>query len=157
MRVLAIDPGTTQSGWVIYDSVARRPLTFGIHQNEQIIGWLPCTKDKPHADLLAIEHFAAMGMLVGQEVFDTCVWVGRFVQAWHTPSHVWPVLRRDEKLQICADSRAKDKNIRQGLIDMLGAPGTAKNPGPTYGVTSHVWSALAVAVTAAAMYKETAK
>jgi hypothetical protein len=50
--------------------------------------------------------------------------------------------------------RAKDQNIRQALIDRLGPPGTKKNPGPTYGVTSHMWSALAVAVTAHDKLKE---
>lgn len=148
MRVLALDPGTTQSGWVIYDTGAKRVLGSGVRDNEDILRWLPCTPAQPHADLLAIERFAAMGMTVGQEVFDTCEWCGRFRQAWHTPAAVWRVFRRDVKMHLCGDSRAKDPNIRQAIIDMLGVPGTKKAPGPTYGVTSHAWSALAVAITA---------
>ena len=153
MRVLALDPGTTQSGWVIYDSKAKHVLASGVRDNQAILGWLPCTVAEPHADLLAIERFAAMGMTVGQEVFDTCVWIGRFQQAWHTPAAAWLVYRRDVKMHLCGDSRAKDPNIRQALIDMLGAPGNKKAPGATYGVASHAWSALAVAVTAEAQVR----
>ncbi len=153
MRVLALDPGTTQSGWVLYDSKAKHVLDSGVRDNNSILGWLPCTVAQPHADLLAIERFAAMGMTVGQEVFDTCVWIGRFQQAWHTPAAAWLVFRRDVKMHLCGDSRAKDANIRQAIIDMLGAPGTKKSPGHTYGVTSHAWSALAVAITAEAQVR----
>jgi hypothetical protein len=41
--------------------------------------------------------------------------------------------------------RAKDANIRQALIDKLGAVGTKKAPGPLYGISGHLWAALAVA------------
>jgi len=58
------------------------------------------------------------------------------------------VYRKEVKIYLCGSMKAKDPNIRQALIDRLGDPGTKKNPGPTYGVKSHAWSALAVAVTA---------
>jgi len=45
--------------------------------------------------------------------------------------------------------RAKDANIRQALLDLIGPQGTKKTPGPTYGIKSHTWAALAVAVYAA--------
>jgi hypothetical protein len=55
------------------------------------------------------------------------------------------------------NQRAKDPNIRQALLDIFpgtggGATpqiGTKAKPGPLYGVTSHAWSALAVAITVA--------
>jgi hypothetical protein len=43
--------------------------------------------------------------------------------------------------------KAKDANIRQALIDKIGPQGTKKDPGPTYGISKDVWSALAIAVT----------
>jgi hypothetical protein len=58
------------------------------------------------------------------------------------------VFRRDVKLHLCGSARAKDPNIRQALLDRFGPVGTKKAPGPLYGVKSHIWSALAVAVTA---------
>ena len=88
-------------------------------------------------------------MPVGQEVFDTCVWIGMFKQAWRAPKSVKLIYRSEVKMGVCHSMRAKDGNVRQALIDMLGPPGTKKAPGPTYGVTSHAWQALGVAVTAA--------
>jgi hypothetical protein len=64
------------------------------------------------------------------------------------------VFRKDVKMHLCNSMRAKDANIRTALIDKLGAPGTKKMQGPTYGVTSHAWAALAVAVTAHETVKE---
>ena len=47
----------------------------------------------------------------------------------------------------------RDSLVRQRLIEMHGgerraAMGTKKAPGPLYGVSSHAWAALAVAVAA---------
>jgi hypothetical protein len=57
------------------------------------------------------------------------------------------VKRMKVKMHLCGNSRAKDGNIRQALIDRLGAPGKKKAPGPTFGVVADQWQALALAVT----------
>jgi hypothetical protein len=57
------------------------------------------------------------------------------------------VYRHQVKMHICGHPRAKDSNIRQALIDKLGPVGTKAAPGPLYGVKSHAWAAVAVAVT----------
>jgi hypothetical protein len=59
------------------------------------------------------------------------------------------IYRKDIKLFLCGTMRAKDANIRQALIDKIGPQGTKAQPGPTYGIKSHSWAALAVAVYAA--------
>jgi hypothetical protein len=54
------------------------------------------------------------------------------------------------KLALCGDSRAKDANIRQALIDHFGgsaAIGRKAAPGPLSGISRDVWSALAIAIT----------
>jgi len=99
--------------------------------------------------ILAIEMIACYGMPVGNETFETCLWIGRFEEAFNPSRDSLRCYRKDIKLHLCGTTRAKDPNVRQALIDRLGKPGTKKNPGPTYGVRSHVWSALAVAVYAA--------
>lgn len=141
--ILAIDPGTTQSGWVRFDG--RRVLESGVLGNSYLLARIAASVD----DVLAIEQIEAMGMAVGRETFETVHWSGRFHQAWRQPDSVRRVTRRQVKLGLCGSMRAKDPNIRQALIDMLGEPGVKARPGPTYGVVSHAWAALAVAVIAA--------
>lgn len=147
--ILAIDPGTKQSGWCQMDD--GRVIASGVWENERVLGLV-----KTHGPGVAIEMIASYGMAVGREVFETCVWIGRFQQACDEPESVRLVYRKDVKLHLCGTSQAKDANIRQALLDMFLATGGGKTPqvgtkgqpGPLYGVTSHAWSALAVAVTA---------
>ena len=80
--------------------------------------------------------------------------IASFIEAWrgHEQNGYTLVYRKDVKLHLCGDLRAKDANIRQALIDLFGpgkerAIGKKKTPGPLYGIRKHEWSALAVAVT----------
>lgn len=152
MSILAIDPGPDQSGWCHYG--AGIVMASGVVPNEQLIAWMQAGKF-PDASL-AIEMIASYGMAVGREVFETCVWVGRFKQAWRDPAAVRLVYRREVKLHLCGTTKAKDSNVRQALLDRYprtggGATpqiGTKGSPGPLYGVSSHAWPALGVAVVA---------
>lgn len=148
--ILAIDPGTAESGWVLFED--GKVEASGVDLNGDIIQWIrdggmPGYVPFPRA--LAIEMIASYGMPVGAEVFETCVWIGRFVESWRHFSPPRFIYRKDVKMHLCGTMKAKDPNIRQALIDKLGPAGTKKNPGPTYGVKSHAWAALGVAVTAA--------
>lgn len=151
MRVMAIDPGTEESGWCLLQNGS--VLGSGVLLNDELLvvllRWGGYSEDQ-----LAIEMVASYGMAVGREVFETCVWIGRFQQVWRAPSSVRLVYRRDVKLHLCGNTKAKDANIRQALIDLLGPQGTKKAPGPTYGVKSHAWAALALAVTVAGITPE---
>jgi hypothetical protein len=136
--VLAIDPGTEKSAWVLWDG--SRVIGAGIDDNEKLRFMLHA-RSIPHTSA-AVEMVACYGMPVGREVFQTCVWIGRFSE--HIDAEM--VFRRDVKLHLCNSAKAKDANIRQALLDRLGHVGTKGNPGPLYGVKSHLWAALAVAV-----------
>jgi hypothetical protein len=154
VKLLAIDPGPTESAFVLYDAERRVPTWWEKAPNDALLGVI---NPKVEADYLAVEMVASYGMAVGAEVFDTCVWVGRFIQAWvnaHPGAKGRLVYRREVKLHLCADSRAKDANIRQALIDRYGpgkerAVGLKASPGPLYGMTGDCWAALGVAITAA--------
>ena len=145
MNILAIDPGTTQSGWVVFRN--GKVDACGVDDNAELLARL----HKYHDCDLAIEWIESQGMAVGKETFITVRWIGRFMQAWRDPEAVRMIPRRAVKLHLCGSMKAKDKNIRQALLDVLGPQGTKKSPGPTYGVSSHAWQALAVAATAAGL------
>lgn len=147
MTVLAIDPGTVESGFVILDE-AGIVKESGKLDNARMLRKVQMV-GLTEADTLAIEMIASYGMPVGKEVFQTCVWVGRFMESWPAPEQVKLIYRKDVKLELCGTARAKDPNVRQALIDRVGPPGTKKQPGPTYGVKGDAWAALGVAVVAA--------
>lgn len=151
--MLAIDPGPVQSGWVLCEGMTVKHC--GVYSNGAMLSLIEdFTCDNA---ALAIEMIASYGMPVGAEVFETCVWIGRFKQAWHTPEAVRLVYRKDVKLHLCNSPRAKDANVRQALLDLYPATGGGKTPqigtkakpGPLYGMHTHAWPALGVAITAA--------
>lgn len=145
--ILAIDPGTEQSGWCAFRDGGVE--SSGVLPNSEMLSAIQRLKTLPA--VLAIEMVASYGMPVGREVFETVRWVGRFQQAWREPEKVMLIFRRDVKQYLCGSMKAKDANVWQALIDKLGQVGTKAAPGPLYGVKSHARSALAVAVTAAAV------
>lgn len=157
MRILAIDPGNKQSAWVVYDSADSLQVgIFDIQPNEDVLNRITPTIFNPQLidgiDFLAIEMVACYGMAVGKEVFETCVWIGRFLQAWGKDYQL--VYRGQVKMNLCRTMKAKDANIRQAIIDRFGpgkekAIGLKKSPGPLYGMSSHCWAALGVALTVA--------
>jgi len=159
-RVIAIDPGSAQSGVVLYDPVCSEPVVYaGVLPNEQVRHCLrtcglpgddngqPIELCGPH--VLAVEFPVAQGMPASNELFVTVEWIGRFREAWG--GDFVHVSRPAVKLHLCGQSRAKDGNVRAAIIDRFGgkdaAIGKKKTPGPLYGVSSHAWPALAVALT----------
>lgn len=140
---MAIDPGTTESAWVLWGK--GRILDCRKEANDSLLLRLR-TSPWP-VDRVAIEMISSYGMAVGEEVFETVRWIGRFQQAWHKPDDVLLVKRMDVKMHMCNSPRATDANIRQRCIDLFGKPGTKKAPGPTYGLAGDMWQALGVAAT----------
>ena len=156
-RILAIDPGNQQSGWVIIDTDTYAPLKFGKEPNPEV-----ATRVRgAHYHQLAIEQIGhyGTGMPAGKTVFDTCVWIGRFIEAVGADpahgQHATLVLRPTVKAHLCGSAKAKDPNVRQALIDRFapGQPdhgkGTKANPGWFHGFAADIWQAYALAVYAA--------
>lgn len=157
--LLAIDPGPTKSAWVRIDARDHEPQTFAKESNDVVLRHILTAPDHFEADTVAIEMVASYGMPVGAEIFDTCVWIGRFHeavrQAWYPHAAPRLVYRREIKLHHCGSARANDANIRQALIDRFapGQPnhgkGTKKAPGWFHGFHADVWQAYGLAVYAA--------
>lgn len=143
--ILALDPGNTHTAGVVL-------ATNSGHVDG---GWDVCDHwylpnaeaiekivTYPYCDHMAVEMIACYGMAVGREVFDTCVWIGRFIERWNGP--YTQVFRRDVKLQLCNSAKAKDKNVRQALIDLYGGKAATKKGGMLHGVSGDEWAALGV-------------
>lgn len=158
MKLLAIDPGSTYSAYVVVDTDYPVPLWFDKLQNEELLA-LPHLYTCDRVAIEQIGHYGT-GMPAGQTVFDTCVWIGRFLQAAdqvrprdplpHQIVHLIP--RREVKLHLCGSARANDGNVRQALIDRFApdAPNSGKGrknqPGFFWGFHSDIWQSFALAV-----------
>lgn len=150
MTTIAVDPGTEESAYIVYRD--GEIIDKDILENDEMRLMLEQCFRAPN-DKLAIEMVASYGMPVGKDVFETVLWIGRFIEAWGGPYK--KVYRKDVKLHLCKSMKAKDANIRQAIIDRYPPIGGGKTPqigikdqpGPLYGMKSHLWSALAVAIT----------
>jgi len=151
MQIISIDPGSAESAFVLLND--DRVIEHGKEANDGILlrlrrGWQTLTVP------VAIEGIASYGMPVGKEVFDTCMWSGRFREAWENRGRAVEIIyRREVKLFHCETARANDANIRAALIDRYGpgkdiAIGKKSAPGPLFGLKGDEWSALAIAVAA---------
>jgi hypothetical protein len=180
VRIFAIDPGSENSAAVNYDTDTDKIVRVTIQHNEAIVvgcrlhGMDVLENDTldwdTRCDKLVIEKIASYGMPVGEEVFATCRWTGRFIQSWIGTEHdvdrqAVLITRGEVKMYLCNSMRAKDANIRQALMDRFpksgldgkkrpSVIGTKKNPGPLLGLHDDMWAALAVAVTFAGKIKQ---
>lgn len=153
-RVLAIDPGPTESAYVVIAADTRRPVVFDKVPNGELLRRLLPECWIALDVTVAIEMVASYGMAVGAEVFDTCVWIGRFAErvARYAGIDAQLVKRHEIKLHHCHSARANDSNIAQALRDRFapGAPnkgkGTKAAPGWFYGFAGDIWQAYALAV-----------
>jgi len=145
MRCIAIDPGNTESAYIILDS------QLGIYE----FGKIGNLEFRNMMESLDVEHIAIevprpRGRTFWQ-VISTTLWVGRFLQiADHIP--FTEVDRRDVKNHFKkGKEKMNDSKIRAALIEMWGgkekAIGCKKDPGPLFGVKADIWQALAVGVT----------
>lgn len=155
MKILGIDPGTTQSGFVIYDTISHSVPEKGIINNEAILDILD--SDDYEFDEVAIEMVASYGMPVGKETFETVYWIGRFAERVESKGKVAVryYKKTDINPTICFNSNVNDAMIRRALLDMFPKTGggseptigTKKQKGALYGFNSHMYPALAVALT----------
>jgi hypothetical protein len=151
MIILAIDPGTFESGWCVFDTEKYLPVKFGVAKNDELLGRLRIVA----ADAVVLEQAQAHGKPVGKTVLETIFWAGQF----------WEAVRQKKRGRLYASAvkhflcprtmgptRAQTNRALIDLFPMTGGGarpqiGIKKKPGPLYGMTNHVWSALSLAVT----------
>ena len=184
MIIIGIDPGNELSGYVMINTesgypgkvmhhgkVSEKELKRFIESNSQ---W--CKRVGINMEF-GIEMIASYGMAVGQTVFNTCAVIGRLEQfitsvissensildEYGINEKVNRIFRKrvsvkginSTTMELCHTTRAKDKNIRQAILDLYPPTGGGKTPqvgtkkqhGPLYGVSGDAWQALGIALT----------
>lgn len=143
-KILSIDVGTSETGYCIVDKETYKPLQFGKISNEELLKIVK----KEEYDILVYEEFQSYGMPIGVSTITSITWNGRYIQsALDRNIPIFPIYRKEEKINICNSMKAKDSNIRQALIDRFGIVGVKKSPGWFYGFKKDIWSSYAIAVT----------
>ena len=155
--ILAIDPGTTESAYVLYKE--KRLLGFDKVPNHDMLTIIANVK----TSFMAIETPRCYGMVTGATLMDTSEWVGIFRHAYGLDK-AYHVYRKSQNytigiesvcMHLCHNNRANDSNVRRAILDRYPATGGGKTPqkgtkaqpGPLFGVSKDVFSALAVAIT----------
>lgn len=154
MNVFAIDPGQTKSAYCVLDARSLRPLDFGILENEAL-RHLIRQRNFSDCDAACIEMMQSYGNLIGKDVLETAVWIGRFYETLvrRVTDPPTMIFRMEEKMHICRNSRAGDAEIRRALIDRFcdhdfrTGRGTKAAPDFFHGFKADIWSAYAVGLT----------
>jgi len=103
---IGLDPGTTKTGWVVFDPKEEKVLHAGHDPNEFVIHLLGCA-DADLKDKVIMECFAAQGMPLGESSIETVRWEGRFI----------------ERARRMADLQSQVPQQVQHRLDDLLAPG----------------------------------
>lgn len=152
-NILSIDPGNIESAFTIITRDTCEPLHFGKWDNEELITEIREMAIDWNVDDVVIEmigHYGT-GMPAGKTVFDTCVWIGRFIQALQ-PRPVDLIKRATVKTHLCGVAKAKDGNVMQALVDRFApdtpnrGKGNKAEPGFFYGFSKDIWQAMALGV-----------
>ena len=156
--LVAIDPGSQQSGVVIVRESDAHVLHKAIMNNGDVIPnciSMVSGRNCQGNYEFVVEMPMSYGMPVGREVFQTMFWIGRFCEQLSNCGVVLRYLGRKAIVAtLCGDSKGTDSNVRRGVIECYPATGggsepavgTKKQPGPLYGISGDMWSALALAV-----------
>ena len=145
--IIAIDPGPTESAYILWDGEIREHAKIA---NDDLLQHL-----HGYAEHCVIEQIRGFGITAGNEVLDTCIWTGRFMQEFGAHATTL-VPRKTVVTHLCGHAKAGDKDVREAICYRYG--GTEKAigrvckskkinaPGPLYGIAGDCWSALAVAL-----------
>lgn len=151
--ILAVDPGSEQSGMVSYDIVSGKIHWVRVVPNGEALEFFIHGPLAAY-DRVVIEYPVVRGQMMKSQVIETIFWIGRFAQAWNDMDTFIRFDRREVAKRLCGRGAVKDKQVRRALIARFPATGggsepaigTKVDPGPLYGVKTHCWAALGVAV-----------
>jgi len=150
--IVGIDGGLKQSAYVIYDNINQLIIEKAIVPNKMLLNLI--WGERIDGDYFVIEEIQGYGNAVGNTIFDTVKWNGRFIEALDQTDKKWFEIKRTKvKSILCHNAHAKDSNVRTEIINRMGdykfgktGKGTKKNPGKLYGVSRDMFAALAIAI-----------
>jgi hypothetical protein len=152
MDVFAIDPGTFQSAFVVWNGQCIKGA--GIIPNEDLLLKLRTLHTLNLIDPFVVcEQMDATGQRIGEETIQTICWYGRFWGAVdeNRPRIGFSLIRRsDVGLHLCFATHPGDTAIGIVLRDRFGPKPTKKKPNKVYGefrLKRDEWQAFALAVT----------
>lgn len=161
MIVYGLDPGSSESALVGWDSTRRRPFLRVKRPNAELFAALEDaarTSDygptDPAGKVLVIEASRAYTLPGGrdarfmpQQVLETAWISGAFARCWEheLAGQVATLDRRKVKLHLLGRASGTDAHVRAALLELVGPQGTKAAPGPTFGMRADLWAALGVA------------
>jgi hypothetical protein len=143
--IFAVDPGPTTCGAALLSGGEVLWTTKGATVEDLCNAlWLHGIQRTP--DVVLIERVQSYGQ-AGRHLLETSESVGRLLQAALSGGHrVVLIPRRLVCKALDVSGAGKDAQVAEACRAILGPKGTKANPGPTYGVTSHGWQALGLAL-----------
>ena len=116
MKILAIDPGTEKSGIVICNIDRSIDLAVEL-ENDAVLNEIRVQ----NIDEVVIETIESFGLAVGKTTFQTCIWIGRFWEAWKIHSEKDPhiISRGDEKIVLCGAKKIGRASCRERVSDYV--------------------------------------
>lgn len=156
--ILGIDPGTTQSGYAVFNAKNNVPVASGKIDNQDILNLIfDMSIISPQDVTVVIERFAPQSN-IGMTTVTSIHWAGRFYEcAVEKNFPVYRIYRRDIKKHLLGkfdkSKGSADSQIRKELVkrfakfDFKNGKGNKDNPDTLYGFShSDTYSALAVIV-----------
>jgi hypothetical protein len=137
-KLLSLDPGNERTGWALWSvEDGDRPSAAGDHPNAEIRQMLVMARDFCMLEQIVCEFPVPRGEQAKWQVFATCLEAGRFLQiisdnARHVERCEIPFYladRSDVKVHLCRKANAKDKDVREALLNRFGGKEAALTKG----------------------------
>jgi hypothetical protein len=151
MEILAIDPGETESHYVIWNGKQVSEAWSG--SNEALLEILRKKAENMRHLFVVVEGFNARGQRLGQDSVNTIEWYARFFQCVQGAAGkaACSIVRRNAvKKHLLGQINGDNTAIRMVLLDRFGPKPTKVKPNKVYGdikLKDHQWQAFALAVT----------
>ena len=127
MRILSLDPGSSKSALVTWDT---EPTNIESHyeSNENTLSRIRGVLQEGRVfDCMTIESPRPRGQLASSYLFDTIYWAGIFAYAfevWNEPIGLRPeihrIARQDAAREITGNNATTARQLKQGIIEYFG-------------------------------------